>query len=139
MSLHTLHLTVHSIGQGYEYTISCPGCVGWQECPEYHAPVRCDDPECCLGADDEEDCPNSHEDPHEFHGVSHTYRWGHGWTVPYPGCVLAAQDLGDDVYEIARTYGPGDYLVDDDWDDEWATITPVSMADGSPLPLGGAR
>ena len=86
----------------YEWNLECPGCNGWQECPEDH-PIS-----------EEEEL----DDVHEFHGVLHTYRHSHGWTVAYPGCVALDQDnLGDFVRETLLTYGPGTYLVNDDWDD----------------------
>lgn len=61
---------------------------------------------------------NDDEDEILAHGVWHTYRYGWGWTVPYPGCVLVGHDnIADHVWEIARTEGTGTYLVIEDWDD----------------------
>ena len=141
-ALHTLRLTVSDVSSyeppsgfsrielDYEYDYTCPGCEGWQECREDHS-----------GFDIEDESSPAFDvlegDEIEIHGVNHTYRWSWGWTTVYPGCVLRDADTGDEVFEIARVFGPGDYLVEDDWDDGTPYVTPVSMADGSPLPEAG--
>ncbi|MBR7191694.1 hypothetical protein [Gordonia sp. SCSIO 19800] len=104
----------------FEYSIECRNvdkCGGWQECREPHevdgvsaadGPWDCDD-----------DAPWEGLEELEFHGVLHTWHWGHGWTVPYPGCVVAANDaICDDAHDIALDHGCGRHEVDDDWDDE---------------------
>jgi hypothetical protein len=115
----------------YDSTIDCLNpnlCGGYQECTEKHevdGVSASDGPWDC-------ECPGDHgtegnegvhypwcdEDEFEFHGILHTYRYGWNWTVPYRGCVVASADVSDDVYDIARTKGPGTYPVDDDWSDE---------------------
>lgn len=113
----------------YSLSIRCNGCSGWQECDGDHTGF---DPE-------DEDSPafDRYEDV-EIHGESHEWKWGHSWTVPYVGCVLAGNDgWQDSAYEILRTYGPGEYAIDEDWDDTDVYIMAVSMADGSPLPEEG--
>lgn len=120
----------------YGYSIECPGCNGWQECREEHSVEGYD------GLNDgpdgsPEDAPWFEEEEFIFHGELHTWHWGHGWTVAYKGCVVRANESGDDANNIALTYGPGDYLVGEDWDDETVYLTALCMADGSPLPEGG--
>lgn len=144
MDWHTLTITLDGPPTRYEsrwgshveipmrYSITCypGGCNGWQECWEDH-----------TGFDPDDEASPAFDaisgDEIEIHGVPHEWRDGWGWTVPYPGCVLAAQDLGDYAEDIGLEYGPGAYLVDDDWDDGEANISPISMADGSPLPEPG--
>ena len=107
------------------------GCHGWQECREDHAGF---DPE-----DEESPAFDLIEDDEiEIHGVIHTWRYGWGWTVEFPGCVVAANDaVHEYAEEILQEYGPGAYLVDDDWDDSSLTLDAVGLADGSPLPEPG--
>lgn len=64
------------------------------------------------------DDPWCDEDEFVFHGVPHTWRYGYGWTVPFEGCVVDANDsCVDEAYDIAREHGPGTHEVDDDWDE----------------------
>lgn len=58
---------------------------------------------------------------YEFHGVLHEWRAGYGWTVPYPGCVVAGavEDLPDGI----DTGVDGTYPVEAEWDDEWCYLT----------------
>lgn len=108
-------------------------CNGWWECGKPHEVGG-------VSAADgpyENDCSGEHgvstdraghlpwcdEDEFEFHGVLHTWRWGYGWTVPYPGCVVQTSDaISDAAYDIGQQYGEGDYLVDDEWDDTSCTL-----------------
>lgn len=152
-ALHTLTLTMEGKPERYlspfgyyvtdlgDYTatIECipGGCLGWIECREEHTVDGYTGPNDGP-YDSGEDAPWADKEETEFHGVMHTWRSGWGWTVPYPGCVLAEQDTSDNEHDILMEYGPGAYLVDEDWWDETSvTISPVSMADGSPLPEPG--
>lgn len=102
----------------YNYYIICPegnGCDGWIECSKEHTVPGYD------GANDgpyesEEDAPWDGHDEFEFHGEWHEWKWGYGWTVEYPGCVVQGQydlDPPDELYSMP----PGRYIVEDDWDD----------------------
>ena len=96
-------------------------CGGWQECDESHEiegqPVN-DGP-----WDSDESAPWCEQDQYVFHGVEHEYRWGHGWTVPFDGCVVAEHAYwSDSVAEIVDEHGEGEHVVDDDWDDEVMTM-----------------
>lgn len=65
----------------------------------------------------------------EIHGVLHEWRWGHGWTVPFEGCVVADnvhRGWSDDASDIAIEHGIGTHVVDDDWDDTDLRLTYVS-------------
>lgn len=103
----------------YDFAVECVEpdlCDGWWECHEKHevdglsaegGPWDCDvsDPWC-------------DEEVFTFHGVEHTWRGALGWTVPFPGCVVAAQDcLSDEAWPIARECGEGRYPVEDEWGD----------------------
>lgn len=152
--LHTIHITVtdpyfynspcwgggtiqRKQAEDVSYTIDCPGCDGWQECHKDH---DTHDVDACLTPDTEPCiCDPNEDDEFDFHGVTHTYRWGAGWTVPYQGCVIAGSEdtITDFVYETAYTYGPGSYIIEDDWDFYDLYLSVVSMADGSPLPEAG--
>ena len=148
--MHTIHITVKNPyyyssplwGGGFvqrkeaddiSFIIDCPGCDGWQECTEDHGTHF---PEDCPTPEEECYCDPCEGDEFEFHGVLHTFRWtANDWTVPYPGCVVKANESVDEfVVEIAYIYGPGSYLVEDEWSDYDVYLTAVSMADGSPLP-----
>lgn len=102
----------------YQVHIECPApenCTGWEECNDPHT-----SPDGSLNADDgpydcEEDVPWEGQDEFEFHGVPHEWRSGYGWTVPYQGCIVAAQDI--EVPEGIDTTRDGRWLVEDDWDD----------------------
>lgn len=104
------------------------GCGGWIECRESHevdgkkadcGPYDCDcggeDGPSCLGETEADYAPWYDREEFEFHGVEHTWRYGHGWTVPYTGCIVAWGDyeLPDGSEDLPR----GEYQVDDDWDD----------------------
>lgn len=116
----------------YRWDVECLApekCDGWQECLEPH---EVDGKSAASGPYDcDEDAPWCDEDEYEFHGVLHTWRWGNGWTVPFEGCVVSANDSTcDSVYDIAREHGAGRYQVDDDWDDEtcYLTVIPESAS-----------
>lgn len=108
----------------YSVSIECPTpeyCAGWEECREPHT-----SPDGFLSAEDgpydtdcgtgETDCvPWCGRDDFEFHGIEHTWRWGHGWTVPYDGCIVAAQDI--EVPDGIDTERDSRWLIEDDWDD----------------------
>ena len=110
----------------------CPGpdhCVG---------SVDCDQPHDVPGwgtADDPYDAPEGAPwegyDEFEFHGVEHKWVEWHGWTVPYPGCVVAANDaICDDAHDIALDHGCGRHEVDDDWDDMDCSLIHVKALGG---------
>lgn len=104
------------------FTIECADpahCAGWIECTGDHTGY---DPE-----DEESPAFDEWEDV-EIHGVFHDWRRGYGWTVPYPGCVVAAEavEAPDELWE--RVDGdyllkPGRWVVDDDWDDTSCYLT----------------
>lgn len=127
MSDHVLEVPLD--GEGF--TIEClagNGCNGWIECREPHTVGKLDATEGPYDCDP--DMPWSDEEEWEFHGVLHEWRWGYGWTVPYPGCVVAAQgcDAPDDLWEVVdgeHRLKPGRWLVDDDWDDTDCYLTLV--------------
>lgn len=102
----------------YRVNIECPtpeNCTGWEECRGPHT-----SPDGFLDANDgpydcEEDVPWEGYDEFEFHGEVHTWRDSWGWTVPFPGCIVAAQDI--EVPEGIDTTRDGRWLIEDDWDD----------------------
>lgn len=102
----------------WDWSLTCQApnlCGGWWECSETHEVdglSASDGPYAC-----ETSAPWCDEDEFEFHGVTHTWRYGWGWTVPYEGCVVQTADIGDGVDDIAREHGEGTYEVDDDWDE----------------------
>lgn len=114
----------------YRWSIECQNparCGGWQECHESHQidgePVN-DGP-----WESEESAPWFEEDYYTFHGVEHEWRYGHGWTVPFDGCVVA-ENAGytDCPVEPMRT---GRWLVEDEWDDTYMSL---HVIEGLPLP-----
>ena len=98
------------------YRIECSdpaACPGWIECFKGHDGVSDDDRD--RGQDGEEVM---------IHGEAHTYRYGYGWCVDYPGCPVQSAALdGDDHLDIARTHGLGRHPIDEEWDDEYCRIT----------------
>lgn len=110
----------------WDWSIECATpdlCGGWWECRESHEVIGL--PQNDGPWNSSEDAPWFEEEEFTFHGVEHTWRWGHGWTVPYPGCVVQTADIGDDVHEIASVHGEGVYLVEDDWDDTYCHLEVV--------------
>lgn len=116
-------------------------CNGWMECFRLHICPHghdahagfdepCDDG-ACPGHDPDSDLPNcfSGDDEFTFHGEHHTWRYGYGWTVKWPGCVVADNDWDVDVRldRLPR----GEYEVQDDWDDTscYLILTDPAMAD----------
>lgn len=102
----------------YDFTVECLApslCGGWQECTGDHLIGHAE-----PNPEDDEDC----SDELEFHGVEHAWRPGYGWTVPFPGCIVADRvgqwDSGE--WEIASEHGPGRHAVEDDWDDSELTL-----------------
>lgn len=106
-------------------------CGGWWECREPH---EVDGRSAEAGPWNSEDCdPWVEEEEFTFHGVEHTWRWGYGWTVPYPGCVVAVNDSAvEGADELAQQHGEGRYLVDDDWDETTCYLTYVSTVEETP-------
>lgn len=120
MSEHILHVAADGDG----FTIECVApdtCNGWIECTEAHAADGIDATDGPYNCD--ESAPWCDEDEWEFHGKVHAWRYGYGWTLPYPGCVVAGSgaEPPDDVWETTddgeHRLKPGRWLVDDDWDD----------------------
>lgn len=113
----------------YRWSLQCsdPGvCPGWTECTGDHA-----------GFDPEDDASPAYEkwdDDVMIHGAPHEYRYGHGWTVPDPGCPVVnnasfgSTDLPDGV-DMTR---PGRWEVDPDWDDTECTLALVRELIGAP-------
>lgn len=118
---------------GEGFTIEClagNGCNGWIECRKPH---MVGDLDARVGPYCDDDAPWCDFEEWEFHGVVHTWRYGWGWTVPYPGCVVAGSgvDAPDDLWETTdgeRRLRPGRWLVDDDWDDEDCRLTLIGPA-----------
>lgn len=129
----TKHADWHPDDPYWVWDVACATpdlCGGWWECLNPH---EVDGVSAADGPyDGDETLPWCDEDEFEFHGVLHTWRYGHGWTVPYDGCVVQTADLGDDVCEIAREHGPGSYVVDDDWDDTDCRLGFVRPAEPAP-------
>lgn len=100
----------------FRYRIECQlgdACDGWWECDKLH---EVDGLSAHLGPNDSEPgAPWDAEEEFGFHGVLHTWRDGHGWTVPFEGCVVEVSDFDppDEVLELPV----GRYEVDDEWDD----------------------
>lgn len=113
----------------WDWTLACPhpDGHGWIECCEDHDGY---DPEILDSPDEDEEVI--------IHGAVHYWRLSF-WAVDYDGCCIL--DFGathDHASDILTEYGPGSYLVVDDWDDEGlASLDAVSLADGSPLPEPG--
>lgn len=112
-----------------QWTIECPpgnGCNGWMECDKAHevegygsadgGPEQCDPNECTYPEQGECTTPWADAEEFEFHGVMHEWKGGHGWTVPYVGCIVAGSDVAsppDGMDELPY----GRYPIEDDWDD----------------------
>lgn len=114
----------------FDHDVVCldpPSCGGWQECLDPH---EVDGVSAAEGPyDSPEDAPWCDEEEFTFHGVLHEWRYGYGWTVPFPGCVVAANDhVCDSAYDIGRRHGEGTYVVDDEWDDTYCTLLYVGPA-----------
>ena len=111
----------HPDQHDYDFAIECVEpdlCNGWWECREEHGVDGLDADLGPYDADAPEDAPWYDEDEFEFHGVMHTWRYSAGWTVPFPGCVVAAQGcLPDEALNIAHAHGEGRHVVDDEWGD----------------------
>jgi hypothetical protein len=114
--------------------LSADECGGWQECREPHliggwsvdgGPYETSG---CLACEHGPKSSFKHvpwcdEEELVLHGVVHTWRWGHGWTVPFEGCVVAVNDyVCDSVFDIGQQHGEGRHLVDDEWDDHWCAL-----------------
>lgn len=121
---HLLHVTEskhHTPDDpSWTFAITCldpAKCGGWQECDKEHLGGDGVSAENGPWDDVPEGAAWADEDYFTFHGVEHEWRYGHGWTVPFEGCVVAENDWTDSAWEIAREHGVGDHRVDDDWDD----------------------
>lgn len=98
-------------------------CMGWQECRRLHIcqhgheivfdELSPDGP--CPGMDDD-NCAGRDEGE-TFHGQAHTHHWGWGWTVPYVGCIVAANWCGELTPDI-DTLPIGEHPVEADWWDD---------------------
>jgi hypothetical protein len=104
--------------------VECPvGCNGWQECTEDVHKVPGYDGVNDGPYESDEDAPWCDEEEYEFHGVLHTWNGnGYGWTIPFNGCVVSANDYSD-PYDIPERAGK--WLVDDDWDDSTVSLTGI--------------
>lgn len=95
-------------------------CDGWIECDGNHIANAGED--ASAGPyQARTDQPWCDEEEFAFHGVMHTWRYGHGWTVPYDPCPVIGfsdTDLPDGIpVELGR------YEVDVEWDDESCYLT----------------
>lgn len=108
----------------HTWHLDCPdsnSCSGWTECDESH------EVEGVSAGDGPWDAPEGApwdgEDEFDFHGVEHTWYDGHGWTVPFDGCVVRGSgcDAPDALNEPDPAGGwrvpLGRWVVEDDWDD----------------------
>lgn len=115
------------------HDIECPagnGCSGWIECREPHevngasascGPYECDCPDgapSCLGEPGEDPAPWYDREEFKFHGVLHTWRYGHGWTVPFTGGCIVVHNGFYDLPDEYDSLPIGEHPVEDDWDDE---------------------
>lgn len=115
-------------------------CEGWLGCEEPHevdgrsaacGPHNCDcpdgQPNCLVDAGPP---PWHNQERFEFHGSEHTWRDSWGWTVPYPGCVVASgcTQLPDTVDETPI----GIWEVEEDWWDESACQLEFTTAPPTP-------
>lgn len=118
---HVLTLTGDDYGGLDDWTLECDNpdvCGGWLECPEVHEVDGWSADAGPHSAGTSTSCPWFGRDEFTFHGVAHTWMFGHGWTVPYPGCVVAdAGSIGDEAADIFEAHGVGRFVVDDDWGD----------------------
>ena len=118
-----------------DYRIVCldpEQCIGWSECNELHevdgqpaacGPYSCDCPDDqpgCLGDEpgegDRPRPPWFDAEEFDFHGITHTWRSGWGWTVPYPRCIVAGTDA-EWPDQIEQT-PIGAWEIDEEWVDE---------------------
>lgn len=112
----------------YAWSLECsdPGaCPGWVECTGDH-----------TGSDPEDDTSPAYEqwDDVAIHGLPHDYRYGHGWTVPDPGCPVVNNTSFGSTYlpdEVDMTRA-GRWEVDPDWDDTECTLTLIRELAGEP-------
>lgn len=122
-----------------DYVIHCVDpstCVGWMDCHRQHIcqhgheivhdELSPDGP--CPGVVDD-NCIPYYDDEAQFHGEWHTHRWGYGWTVRWPGCVVGDADW--DYGDVDADRLPiGEYGVNDDWDDTWVTLALATEKQG---------
>lgn len=109
----------------------------YEDQDDFEFTIQCLDPEACEGFIS---CHEEHPgaDPSTetalFHGVTHTYRPGHGfWSVPYDGCIVAWGLDGsgvDSAHDIATLHGFGTHDVDADWDDFGLVLHHVATLEG---------
>lgn len=137
----------------HEYEIVCPASPcpdgGWMECSQEHICEHgCDAREGFEENDpDGKECPGfkkklpglpgepdeyslncwDGEEDFEFHGVEHTYRYGHGWTVPFEGCIVIelAYELPEGFDEVPI----GDHAIETDWIGEESVYLEVMKPD----------
>jgi hypothetical protein len=133
VSTHILEVTPDGEGFSVECLVG-NGCSGWLECGEPHTVGNADASDGPFDCD--EDAPWYDEDEWEFHGIIHTWHYGFGWTVPYPGCVVAgsAVDPPDDLWQTVggeHRLNPGRWLVDDDWDESECYLSLLGPAEPS--------
>jgi hypothetical protein len=103
------------------YCLTPAKCEGWEECAGDHTGY---DP------NDEDSPAYDQEEDVEIHGVLHNWHGSHGWTTPFVGCVVAANDgIHDAVYEIGRYDGAGLHLIDTEWEDYDCVVTRVTVED----------
>lgn len=120
----------------FDYDIECVGkCEGWIECFKEHKYIgieanpddgcpRCqylDENEIKYGQSgfNEGHEPWCDEEEFEFHGELHTWRHSNGWTLPYPGCVVAGNDSLEIPSEIVDLNKAGRFEIDPVWYDEY--------------------
>lgn len=112
----------------FNHSVECLNvdkCGGWIECDQPH---EVDGRSAEDGPDDSDDgAPWKGYSDFVFHGVSHEWQDGYGWTVPYQGCVVAAADHYDAAADIALDHGCGRHEVEDEWDDTDCTLIHVRV------------
>lgn len=119
----------------YLASVTCvtpDACNGWQECHEGHDGF---DP-------DDEASPAYDCDEFIIHGVAHTWRGWHGWTVAYPGCVIQANANEMDMPYGIDTRRDATWLLDIDWDDtemSWSVVRESGIELTTARPPHGRR
>lgn len=121
MADHILTVMGTTKNEDYEYHVECLGkCWSWQECRKDHV---VDGREATDPYDCEPNDPWEGVDEFDFHGVTHVYNHN-GWCEKKEECALTVNDVSTSAYDILAIHGPGSYLVEDEWWDDYnATLT----------------
>jgi hypothetical protein len=114
MSEHTLHITkiADDTSDRVEWTITCPTVS--RSCEIF---FTCEVDGCTIPSpwDWEDDDPEAGMDIVSRHGAEHQHIDG-DWMVPSGWCATLHADLSDDICDIARARGIGDWPVEIDYE-----------------------